>query len=230
MRTGVDVIQRCEVTGIRRERGRVAGVETTRGYVRARKVGLVAAGHSSVLASMAGVRLPIESHPLQALVSEPMKPVLDTVVMSNAVHGYVSQSDKGELVIGSGIDAWNGYGQRGSFSTVEGALAAVVELFPIFGRARMLRQWAGIVDTTPDACPIIGETPVRGLYVNCGWGPAGSRRPGFGLGVRPHPRDRSAPSSQRAVRPRSLRHRAARRRARGGRGGPLAPPQIGLQP
>ena len=178
---GVDIIQNCEVTGVRRERGRVAGVETTRGYIRARKVGLVAAGHSSVLASMADVRLPIESHPLQALVSEPMKPVLDTVVMSNAVHGYISQSDKGELVIGAGIDSWNGYGQRGSFLTVEGTLAAIAELFPIFSRARMLRQWAGIVDTTPDACPIIGETPVRGLYVNCGWGTGGFKAtPGSG--------------------------------------------------
>ena len=178
---GVDIIQNCEVTGIRRERGRVAGVETTRGYIRARKVGLVAAGHSSVLASMADVRLPIESHPLQALVSEPMKPVLDTVVMSNAVHGYISQSDKGELVIGAGIDSWNGYGQRGSFRTVEGCLAAIVELFPIFSRVRMLRQWAGIVDTTPDACPIIGETPVRGLFVNCGWGTGGFKAtPGSG--------------------------------------------------
>jgi len=178
---GVDIIQNCEVTGIRRERGRVAGVETTRGYIRARKVGLVAAGHSSVLASMADVRLPIESHPLQALVSEPMKPVLDTVVMSNAVHGYISQSDKGELVIGAGIDSWNGYGQRGSFRTVEGVLAAIVELFPIFSRVRMLRQWAGIVDTTPDACPIIGETPVRGLFVNCGWGTGGFKAtPGSG--------------------------------------------------
>ncbi len=178
---GVDIIQNCEVTGIRRERGRVVGVETTRGYIRARKVGLVAAGHSSVLASMADVRLPIESHPLQALVSEPMKPVLDTVVMSNAVHGYVSQSDKGELVIGAGIDSWNGYGQRGSFRTVEGTLAAIVELFPIFSRVRMLRQWAGIVDTTPDACPIIGETPVRSLFVNCGWGTGGFKAtPGSG--------------------------------------------------
>ena len=178
---GVDIIQNCEVTGIRRERGRVAGVETTRGYIRARRVGLVAAGHSSVLASMADVRLPIESHPLQALVSEPMKPVLDTVVMSNAVHGYISQSDKGELVIGAGIDSWNGYGQRGSFRTVEGCLAAIVELFPIFSRVRMLRQWAGIVDTTPDACPIIGETPVRSLFVNCGWGTGGFKAtPGSG--------------------------------------------------
>ena len=178
---GVDIIQNCEVTGIRRERGRVVGVETTRGYIRARRVALVAAGHSSVLASMADVRLPIESHPLQALVSEPMKPVLDTVVMSNAVHAYISQSDKGELVIGAGIDSWNGYGQRGSFRTIEEALAAIVELFPIFNRVRMLRQWAGVVDTTPDACPIIGETPVRGLFVNCGWGTGGFKAtPGSG--------------------------------------------------
>ena len=225
---GVDVIQNCEVTGIRRERGRVAGVETTRGYIRARRVGLVAAGHSSVLASMADVRLPIESHPLQALVSEPMKPVLDTVVMSNAVHAYVSQSDKGELVVGAGIDPWNGYGQRGSFGTVEGALAAIVEMFPIFSRVRMLRHWAGIVDTTPDACPIIGETPVRGALRELRLGHGRLQgHPGLGLGARAHDRDRRAPSPQRAVRPEPLRDRAPRRRARRGGGRPLARPGRG---
>jgi sarcosine oxidase subunit beta len=178
---GVDIIQNCEVTGIRREAGRVTGVETGRGFIKAGKVGVVAAGHSSVLAAMAGLRLPIESHPLQALVSEPIKPVLDTVVMSNAVHGYVSQSDKGDLVIGAGIDAYTGYGQRGSFSVIEGTLAAIVELFPTFSRVRMNRQWGGIVDVCPDACPIIGLTPVKGLYFNCGWGTGGFKAtPGSG--------------------------------------------------
>tara|TARA_Y100000588_G_scaffold70096_1_gene71876 strand:+ start:597 stop:1853 length:1257 start_codon:yes stop_codon:yes gene_type:complete len=178
---GVDIIQNCEVTGIRREKGAVCGVETTRGYIGAKKVAVVVAGHASVLADMAELRFPVESHPLQALVSEPLKPVLDTVVMSNAVHGYVSQSDKGELVIGAGIDAYTGYGQRGSFSIIEGNVAAIVELFPIFSRVRMLRQWGGIVDVCPDACPIISKTPVPGLYFNCGWGTGGFKAtPGSG--------------------------------------------------
>ena len=178
---GVDIIQNCEVTGIRRDAGRVTGVETTRGFIGAKKVGVVVAGHASVLAAMAELRLPIESHPLQALVSEPLKPVLHTVVMSNAVHGYISQADKGDLVIGAGIDHYTGYGQRGSFSIIEGTLAAIVELFPMFSRVRMNRQWAGIVDVCPDACPIIGLTPVKGLYFNCGWGTGGFKAtPGSG--------------------------------------------------
>ena len=178
---GVDIIQNCEVTGIRRENGAVCGVETTRGYIGSKKVAVVVAGHASVLADMAELRFPVESHPLQALVSEPLKPVLDTVIMSNAVHGYVSQSDKGELVIGAGIDAYTGYGQRGSFSIIEGNVAAIVELFPIFSRVRMLRQWGGIVDVCPDACPIISKTPVPGLYFNCGWGTGGFKAtPGSG--------------------------------------------------
>lgn len=178
---GVDIIENCAVTGIRRVRGVVTGVETTRGTIAAGKVGIVVAGHSGVLAGMAGFRLPIESHPLQALVSEPVKPVLDTVVMSNHVHAYISQSDKGELVIGAGIDAFNGYGQRGSLPVVEHALAAIVQLFPSFSRLRMMRQWGGIVDTTPDACPIIGTTPVDNLFINCGWGTGGFKAtPGSG--------------------------------------------------
>jgi len=178
---GVDIIQNCEVTGIRREGGQVVGVDTTRGAISARKIGVVTAGNSSVLAAMADLRFPIDSHPLQALVSEPLKPVLDTVVMSNAVHGYVSQSDKGELVIGAGIDAYTGYGQRGSPHIIEGNLAAIKELFPMFSRVRMLRQWGGIVDTCPDACPIISKTPVAGLYFNCGWGTGGFKAtPGSG--------------------------------------------------
>lgn len=178
---GVDIIQNCEVTGIRRQNGAVCGVETSRGYIGAKKVAVVVAGHASVLADMTELRFPVESHPLQALVSEPLKPVLDTVIMSNAVHGYVSQSDKGELVIGAGIDAYTGYGQRGSFSIIEGNVAAIVELFPIFSRVRMLRQWGGIVDVCPDACPIISKTPVSGLYFNCGWGTGGFKAtPGSG--------------------------------------------------
>ena len=178
---GVDIIEQCEVTGISRENAQISGVETTRGSIRTKKVGVVVAGNASVLADMAGLRLPIESHPLQALVSEPVKPILDTVVMSSAVHGYVSQSDKGELVIGAGIDAYNGYGQRGSFHTIEHTLEAIVELFPVFSRLRMLRMWGGIVDICPDACPIISKTPVGGLYFNCGWGTGGFKAtPGSG--------------------------------------------------
>ena len=178
---GVDIISQCEVTGLRRDGGRITGVETNRGPIAADKVGVVVAGHATVLADLAGLRLPLTSHPLQAYVSEPLKPVLDTVVMSNGVHGYISQSDKGELVIGAGIDAYIGYGQRGSFHTIEHAMQAILELFPLFSRVRMLRHWGGIVDVSPDACPIIGKTPVRGLYFNCGWGTGGFKAtPGSG--------------------------------------------------
>lgn len=178
---GVDIIEQCEVTGINREDGQITGVETTRGKIATKKVGVVVAGHASVVAEMAGLRLPVESHPLQAFVSEPLKPILDTVIMSNAVHGYISQSDKGELVIGAGIDAYVGYGQRGSFQTIEHTMEAIVELFPIFSRVRMLRMWGGIVDVCPDACPIISKTPVEGLYFNCGWGTGGFKAtPGSG--------------------------------------------------
>ncbi|MDE0059851.1 MAG: sarcosine oxidase subunit beta family protein [Defluviicoccus sp.] len=178
---GVDIVQSCEVTGIDIADGRVTGLETTRGRIAARKVGLVAAGHSSVLAAMAGLRLPIESHTLQAMVSEPIKPVLDSVVMSNAVHVYVSQSDKGELVIGAGMDGYNSYSQRGSFQIVEGQMGALIELFPVFSRLSLLRQWGGIVDVCPDASPIVGKTPIDGLYINCGWGTGGFKAtPGSG--------------------------------------------------
>jgi len=178
---GVDIIQNCEVTSIRRESGAVSGVETTRGFIGANKVGLVAAGHSSVLAEMAGFRLPLQSHSLQALVSEPVKPVLDTVVMSGAIHVYVSQSDKGDLVIGAGIDSYNSYAQRGSFQVIEGQMAALTELFPIFARLRMVRTWGGVVDVSPDASPIIGKTPLGGLFINCGWGTGGFKAtPGSG--------------------------------------------------
>jgi len=192
---GVDIIQNCEVTGITVTDGRVRGVETTRGVIAADKVGLVTAGHSSVLAAMAGLRLPIESHALQALVSEPIKPIIHNVVMSNAVHVYVSQSDKGELVIGAGVDGYNSYSQRGSFQIIEGQMGALLELFPIFSRLRMLRQWGGIVDVCPDASPIVAKAPVAGLYLNCGWGTGGFKAtPGSGWVFahtiaqdRPHP-------------------------------------------
>lgn len=178
---GVDICERCEVTGIRRSGGKVVGVETSKGFIKAKKVGIVTAGHSGVVAGMADIRLPIESHPLQALVSEPVKPVIDCVVMSNAVHVYVSQSDKGELVIGAGVDAYNSYAQRGSFHVIEHQMGALLELFPIFSRMRMLRQWGGIVDVVPDASPIIGKTPVENLFINCGWGTGGFKAtPGSG--------------------------------------------------
>lgn len=178
---GVDIIQNCPVTGIRRQNGAVTGVETAKGFIKAKKVAVVAAGHSSVIAAMAGIRLPVESHPLQALVSEPIKPIIDTVVMSNAVHAYISQSDKGDLVIGAGIDQYTGYGQRGSFHIIESTLQAIVEMFPVLSRVRMNRQWGGIVDVCPDACPIISKTDVKGLYFNCGWGTGGFKAtPGSG--------------------------------------------------
>lgn len=178
---GVDIIQGCEVVGIRQEDGCVVGVDTTKGYIRAKKIGVAVAGHSTVVADMAGFRLPIESHPLQAWVTDPIKPVLDVVVMSNSVHAYVSQTDRGELLAGAGIDPYVGYGQRGSFSVLEHAASSIVELFPIFSRIRVVRQWGGIVDTTPDACPIIGKTPLNGLFFNCGWGTGGYKAtPGSG--------------------------------------------------
>ncbi|WP_394215446.1 sarcosine oxidase subunit beta family protein [Brachybacterium vulturis] len=170
---GVDIIQNCEVTGFVKDGDRVVGVETDRGRINAGKVGLAAAGSSSLLADLAGFRLPIQSHPLQALVSELFEPVHPTVVMSNHVHVYVSQAHKGELVMGAGVDTFNGYGQRGSFHVIEEQMAAAVELFPIFARAHVLRTWGGIVDTTLDASPIISTTPIDDLYVNCGWGTGG---------------------------------------------------------
>ncbi|MEU4572908.1 MULTISPECIES: sarcosine oxidase subunit beta family protein [Nonomuraea] len=178
---GIDLIQDCEVTGFEITGGRVRAVRTSRGRIAAGKVALAAAGHTSVLAGHAGLRLPLQSHPLQALVSELLEPVLDCVVMSNAVHVYVSQAHKGELVMGAGIDACNSYGQRGAFHVIEAQMAAALELFPIFSRVRVLRTWAGVVDVSPDASPIIGPTPVDGLYVNAGWGTGGFKAtPGAG--------------------------------------------------
>ena len=171
---GVDIIENCEVTGIRRTaNGAVEGVETSRGYIQAPKVGVSAAGHTSVVMRMAGVHLPLESYPLQALVSEPIKPVFPCVVMSNTIHAYISQSDKGELVIGAGTDAYTSYTQRGALHINMHTLDAICELFPQFRRLRMLRNWGGIVDVTPDRSPIVAKTPVPGLYVNCGWGTGG---------------------------------------------------------
>lgn len=171
---GVDIIQNCKVQAIRRgPDGAVAAVETSRGVIRARKIGVSAAGHSSVVMAMAGVRMPLESYPLQALVSEPVKPVFPCVVMSNTIHAYLSQSDKGELVIGAGTDAYVSYSQRGGLHIPAHTLEAVTELFPMFRRLRMLRNWGGIVDVTPDRSPIVAKTPVHGLYVNCGWGTGG---------------------------------------------------------
>jgi len=171
---GVDIIENCEVTGFLKERsGAIAGVSTSRGTIRAPRIGVVAAGNSSVVLRGAGVALPLESYPLQALVSEPIKPVFPCVVMSNTIHAYISQSDKGELVIGAGTDAYLSYTQRGGLHITSHALEAICELFPIFRRLRMLRAWGGIVDVTPDRSPIIGKTGVPGLYVNCGWGTGG---------------------------------------------------------
>jgi sarcosine oxidase subunit beta len=179
---GVDIIQNCAVTGIRRApSGEVTGVETEKGFIAAKKVGVVAAGHTSVLMEMAGVRMPLESYPLQALVSEPVKPCFPCVVMSNTVHAYISQSDKGELVIGAGTDQYTSYSQAGGLHIINHTLDAICEMFPMFTRMKMLRSWGGIVDVTPDRSPILAKTPVKGLYVNCGWGTGGFKAtPGSG--------------------------------------------------
>jgi sarcosine oxidase, subunit beta len=180
-RLGVDIIEHCEVTGFDVRGGHVRAVETTRGTIGSRVVALAAAGHTSVLASMLGIRLPLQSHPLQALVSVLLEPVLDCVVMSNAVHVYVSQADKGELVMGAGIDPYTSYTQRGSLAVIEHQMAAALELFPIFASAKVLRTWAGIVDVCPDASPIIGPAGIDGVFLNCGWGTGGFKAtPGSG--------------------------------------------------
>jgi sarcosine oxidase subunit beta len=170
---GVDLIQNCEVTGFDLVGDRVTGVQTSRGRITANRVALCAAGHSTILASMVGLGLPIQSYPLQALVSELLEPVLNCVVMSSAVHVYVSQAHKGELLMGAGMDAYNSYAQRGSPNVIEYQLSAALELFPIFSRAHVLRTWAGVVDVTPDASPILGLTPIQNLFINCGWGTGG---------------------------------------------------------
>ena len=170
---GVDIIQNCEAHQIKTKNGKIEGVETSKGFIRANKVGVVASGHTGVLAETAGIRLPLQSKPLQALVSEPIKPIIDTVVMSSAVHAYVSQSDKGELVIGAGTDSYNSFTQRGGFNIIEETVRAMVELYPVFGKMKMLRQWGGIVDICPYASPISSKCDVEGLFFNCGWGTGG---------------------------------------------------------
>jgi sarcosine oxidase, subunit beta len=171
---GVDIIQNCEVTGFTRDaHGAVTGVLTSRGAIAAERIGIAAAGHSSVIAKLAGFALPVTSYALQAMVSEPVKPALDTVVLSPGTGAYVSQSDKGEMVLGASLDLFPSYAQRGSFAITQSILAATLAIFPSFSRLRLLRQWAGVVDVVHDSSPIIGATPVPNLYINCGWGTGG---------------------------------------------------------
>jgi sarcosine oxidase subunit beta len=178
---GMDIIQQCEVTAVRQSQSCVTGVETTKGAIECAKLGIVVAGHSGIVADMAGFRLPVESVALQALVSEPVKPCMDVVVMANTVHGYMSQSDKGEMVIGGGADGYNNYTQRGSFHHIEETVRALVETFPMISRLKMLRQWGGIVDMTGDRSPIISKTPLGNTFINCGWGTGGFKAiPGSG--------------------------------------------------
>ncbi|TKW64858.1 MAG: sarcosine oxidase subunit beta family protein [Paracoccus denitrificans] len=168
-RAGVDLIQNCEVTGIRIENNRVRGVDTTRGYIGARKLGVAVAGSSGQVMAMAGMRLPIESHVLQAFVTEGLKPVIDGVITFGAGHFYISQSDKGGLVFGGDIDGYNSYAQRGNLATIEDVAQGGLALMPMIGRARLLRLWGGIMDMSMDGSPIIDRTPVDGLYLNAGW-------------------------------------------------------------
>ncbi|MCL4105220.1 UNVERIFIED_CONTAM: hypothetical protein GTU68_055351 [Idotea baltica] len=178
---GMHILQKCEVTGVRSQAGKVVGVDTTKGAIDCDKLGGVVAGHSGVLAEMAGFHLPLESVALQALVSEPIKPCMDVVVMANTVHGYMSQSDKGEMVIGGGTDGYNNYTQRGSFHHIEETVRSLIETFPMLSRLKMLRQWGGIVDVTGDRSPIISKTPLGNCFINCGWGTGGFKAiPGSG--------------------------------------------------
>src|SRR5580693_1881915 len=170
---GVDIVQGCEVTGFRQSRGRVVGVETSLGVIQCDRVLMSVSNHCSVLASLAGFTLPITTTTLQAMVTEPIKPILDPCVISGQIQAYVSQSDRGEIVIGGSADVYNSYRQRGSLAITRGVLAAVLELFPSFSRLKIMRQWAGAVDITPDTSPIMGLSPVRNLYLNCGWGTGG---------------------------------------------------------
>ncbi|GLK75507.1 sarcosine oxidase subunit beta [Methylopila jiangsuensis] len=166
---GVDIIQNCEVKGFRVENGRVSGVETSRGFIGAKKVGVAVAGNSSRVAAMAGLRLPIESHVLQAFVSEGVKPFIDTVCTFGAGHFYISQSDKGGLVFGGDIDGYNSYAQRGNLPTIEDVCEGGMALMPTIGRVKLLRHWGGIMDMSMDGSPIIDRTPVDGLFLNAGW-------------------------------------------------------------
>ncbi|WP_170371475.1 sarcosine oxidase subunit beta family protein [Ruegeria arenilitoris] len=178
---GVDLIQNCEVTGIDIENGAVRGVQTTRGAIRAKKVGIVVAGRSGLVAGMAGMRLPIESHVLQAFVTEGLKPCIDHVVTFGMGHFYISQSDKGGLVFGGDLDFYASYAARGNLPTVESVMEAGVALMPMIGKARVLRSWGGIMDMSPDGSPIIDRTPIDGLYLNCGWNYGGFKAvPGSG--------------------------------------------------
>ena len=170
---GVDIIQQCEVTGLDLSNNRITGITTTQGRIAADRVSIAVAGHTSVLAGMAGFRVPVTSMALQAMVSEPLKPCMSTQVLSPAIHVYAGQSDRGEIVIGGGADAHNSYAQRGGVPVLEENLAALVELFPAFSRLRLMRQWAGTVDITPDTTPIMGKTPVAHLYISGGWGTGG---------------------------------------------------------
>jgi sarcosine oxidase subunit beta len=170
---GVDIIQQCEVKSFNIQSGRVTGVNTTRGTIGADKVSIAVAGHTSELARMAGFRVPVTSMQLQAMVSEPIKPCLNTVLTSSVIHMYVSQSDRGELVFGGGADAYNSYAQRGGIPLLQENVAALLELLPAFSRLRVMRQWAGITDITPDTSPIMGKTPVQNLYISGGWGTGG---------------------------------------------------------
>jgi sarcosine oxidase subunit beta len=172
-RLGVDIVQNCEVTEFLIEGGRCKGVATNRGTIRAERTGLAVAGHSSVLAAKAGFRLPIQSYTLQAMVSEPIKPVLDTVMLALGTGVYLSQSDKGEIVFGGGLDRVPSYAQRGNPPMQEQVIAGLLEMFPSFGQLKLMRQWGGIVDVVPDSSPIIGPAPVPGLYLDCGWGTGG---------------------------------------------------------
>jgi sarcosine oxidase subunit beta len=170
---GVDIIQNCEVSGFKTSDSQILGVETSRGTIHADRFALCVAGHSSHMAAKAGLRLPIESIALQAMVTEPLKPVLNTVLGSLVIHAYISQSDRGEIVIGGGADTFNSYAQRGILPTMQDNAAAVAELIPSFSRLRVMRQWAGICDISPDSSPIVGKSPIENLYLSTGWGTGG---------------------------------------------------------
>jgi len=170
---GVDIIQNCEVTGFGMSDNHIRCVETSQGEISADCFALCVAGHSSQLASKAGLSLPIESIALQAMVTEPLKPILHTVIGSLVIHAYISQSDRGEIVIGGGADSFNSYAQRGALPTLHENAAAVVELIPSFSRLRLMRQWAGICDVSPDSSPVVGLTPLENLFISSGWGTGG---------------------------------------------------------
>jgi sarcosine oxidase subunit beta len=211
---GVHIIQNCEVQGFVQENGRVVGVDTNRGRIRAERVGIAAAGHSSVLAKLAGFRLPVTSYALQAMVSEPVKPALDTVVLSPGTGAYISQSDKGEMVLGAMLDLFPSYAQRGSFAVKQNIIASTLAMFPSFSRLPLMRQWAGIVDVVHDSSPIIGATPIPGLYINCGWGTGGFKAiPVGGWTLRPRARHGQEPRAGRALSTAALHRRQAHRRS-----------------